>query len=73
MKVLFDHQIFNYVYGGASKYFVMLLKHLPRETWETSVLFSSNEYVKSTGIMRYLPYKFRGQTVLMELLKKRTV
>jgi glycosyltransferase involved in cell wall biosynthesis len=70
MKVLFDHQIFNYVYGGASKYFVMLLKHLPRETWETSVLFSSNEYVKSTGIMRYLPYKFRGQTVLMELLNR---
>ena len=70
MKVLFDHQIFNYVYGGASKYFVMLLNSLPKELWSTSTLFSSNEYVKDTKLMRYIPKMFKGQTVLMEWLNR---
>lgn len=70
MKVLFDHQIFNYVFGGAAKYFVMLLSHLPRECWECTAIASSSEYIKSKALMKYLPYEFRGQTVLMEYLNR---
>lgn len=70
MKVLFDHQIFNYVFGGAAKYFVMLLSHLPRECWECTAIASSSEYIKRKALMKYLPYEFRGQTVLMEYLNR---
>lgn len=70
MKVLFDHQIFNFVFGGAAKYFVMLLSHLPRECWECTAIASSSEYIKRKALMKYLPYEFRGQTVLMEYLNR---
>lgn len=70
MKILFDHQIFDYVLGGASKYFVMLLNNLPRESWESTTLVSSNEYVKGTNLMRYIPKMFKGQTVLMEKMNR---
>mgnify|MGYP001661197626 FL=1 len=66
MKILFDHQIFDYVFGGAVKYFVKLLCHLPQENWECTAIASSSEYIKRIALMKYLPYKFRGQTVLME-------
>ena len=70
MKILFDHQIFDYVFGGAVKYFVKLLCHLPQENWECTAIVSSSEYIKRIALMKYLPYKFRGQTVLMEYLNR---
>ena len=75
MKVIFDHQLFSYQrYGGASKYFAMLLNALPREEWETTTIWSNNEYVKSLHLFkqRHFLYKyyFRGQGALMNMLNK---
>ena len=75
MKVLFDHQLFSYQrYGGASKYFAELLANLPREIWETTTIFSNNEYVKSLKLFeckQFLPNKyFRGQGRIMNELNK---
>lgn len=70
MKVLFDHQIFNYVYGGASKYFAMMINSLPKGTWKTTSLFPSNEYAREKNIMKTYPYRFRGQAVVCDLLNR---
>lgn len=70
MKILFDHQIFNYVYGGASKYFAMMINSLPKGTWETTSLFSCNEYVREKNIMRTFKYRFKGQTVVCDMLNR---
>ncbi len=70
MNIFFDHQIFYPRYGGASKYFVMLMKYLPRNCWETSTLFSSNEYVKETKIFKSYPYLFKGQAFLLERINR---
>lgn len=75
MKVLFDHQIFSYQkYGGASKYFCELLDHLPTESWDTTTLFSNNEYVVNKKLFKtfhFLPQLwFKGQGRLMNELNK---
>lgn len=75
MKVLFDHQLFSYQrYGGASKYFAELLANLPREMWETTTIFSNNEYVKSLNLFKckhfLLNKYFRGQGRIMNELNK---
>lgn len=57
MKVLFDHDLFYQPIGGASKYFVMLLKYMPKDLWATTTLLSCNEYVKSCKILPSLNYK----------------
>lgn len=44
MKVLFDHDLFYQPIGGTSKYFVMLLKYMPKELWATTPLLSCNEH-----------------------------
>lgn len=48
MKVLFDHQIFSgQRYGGVSRYFCELIKHLSSEVqWKQTALLSDNEYLK---------------------------
>jgi len=70
MKILFDHQIFRLVYGGASKYFVMMIDSLPRGTWETTALLSSNEYAKEKGLMATVPYMFKGQAMISERINR---
>lgn len=73
MKILFDHQLFSYQrYGGASKYFCELLYHLPRNTWETTTLFSNNEYVKKLRLFDavHFPFYFKGQGRMMNVLNK---
>ena len=74
MKVLFDHQLFSYQrYGGASKYFCELLYHLPRDIWETTTLFSNNEYVRELKLFKNMRIPcsfFRGQGRLMNELNK---
>lgn len=71
MKVLFDHQLFYNRYGGASKYFVMLLNSIPREYWKTTALFPLNEYAKEKSLMPRYPIMFRGQIRISEWLNKR--
>ena len=48
MKVLYDDQIFTtQKFGGISRYFVELIKHLPPDIeWEESVRISRNVYLK---------------------------
>lgn len=75
MKVLFDHQLFAYQrYGGASKYFACLLHALPRDLWDTTTLFSNNEYVKHLNLFscrHFLDkYYFRGQGRIMNEINK---
>lgn len=70
MKVLFDHQIFNFKYGGAPKYFAMLLKHMPADCWETTCLYSSNEYVRSEHLFKTYKYLFRGQARIVDAVNK---
>jgi len=70
-NVLFDHQIFYKVYGGASKYFVMLLTHLPDTIrWQTSALVSMNEYVRAHHLLAYTGKKFKGEPWLLEHLNR---
>lgn len=75
MKILFDHQLFSYQrYGGASKYFAMLLKHLPHEIWETTTIYSNNEFVKANDLFRtkhiFPNMFFKGQGWLMNTINK---
>jgi glycosyltransferase, family 1 len=71
MKILFDHQIFSLIYGGASKYFAMLMDNLPRGTWDCTARFSSNEYVRDKQLLSPTCKKyFRGQNVLQERLNR---
>lgn len=70
MKVMFDHQLFSFQrYGGASKYFAHLLNAMPRGMWDTTTLFSNNEYVRDLKLFRpihILPgLFFRGQGRIM--------
>ena len=54
MKVLYDHQIFSIQNtGGVSRYFVELFKRLPREQWDTTVLFSNNKYIAENQIIKH--------------------
>jgi len=44
--VLYDHQIFSYQsFGGVSRYFIELLKHIDPLLWDISLLFSNNKYL----------------------------
>jgi glycosyltransferase involved in cell wall biosynthesis len=45
MKVLFDHLCFNQDYGGVSRYFVELIKRIPKEDIILTVKYSNNEYL----------------------------
>lgn len=68
MKVLFDHQIFSFRYGGASKYFAMLMNYLPKGSCASTSLFSCNEYVRAKQLFRTYPYMFRGQSPVTDIL-----
>lgn len=75
MKILFDHQLFSWQrWGGASKYFAMLLNNMPKENWDTTTIFSNNEYVKALNLFscRHLFSNkvFSGQGLLMHTLNK---
>lgn len=51
MKVLFDHQIFDFQqFGGVSRYFFELITYFdkdPSVEWELPILYSNNEYLKT--------------------------
>ncbi len=70
MKILFDHQIFDIIYGGAAKYFAMLINYMPKDSWETTSLYSSNEYIKAKNLFKTHKYLFRGQSRLVDVINR---
>lgn len=70
MKILFDHQIFRLVYGGASKYFAMMINSLPQDTWEIASMFTSNEYIREKRLKNTVPYLFKGQALLYDYINR---
>ena len=70
MKILFDHQIFCFRYGGASKYFAMLMNAMPHDSWETTSLMPTNEYVKEKRLFQTFKYRFKGQGKLADYLNR---
>lgn len=75
MKILFDHQIFSkQIYGGASKYFCEVMKRIPTSNWETTTLFSNNEYVRNLHLFRYcnvIPGSyFNGKATFLDYLNR---
>lgn len=70
MKVLFDHQIFCFRYGGAAKYFAMLMNELPSGSWDTTALFPMNEYVKSKNLFHTNKSYFKGQALLSDYINR---
>lgn len=48
MKVLYDHQMFSIqTFGGVSRYFTELIKHLPEEiSYDLPLFISNNQYLK---------------------------
>jgi glycosyltransferase involved in cell wall biosynthesis len=57
MKVLFDHSAFRWDFGGVSKYFCEVIRRMPKDSWELSVKYSNNEYLKDYGIQKCLAYR----------------
>lgn len=75
MKVLFDNQIFSMqVFGGATKYYFELLKRIPSSDWDTTTLFSNNEYIRNQKLFHYFDFmpnqKFKGKAALMDFLNR---
>lgn len=73
MKILYDHQIFaSQSYGGVSRYFAEVIRHLPASSWEVSATLSNNHYARYYGIVncpRFLPsYDFKHKGRLMAAL-----
>lgn len=50
MKILFDHLCFNQRFGGVPRYFVELIKRIPKDDVILTVRFSNNEYLKELSI-----------------------
>ncbi|MBE7170978.1 MAG: glycosyltransferase family 4 protein [Williamsia sp.] len=50
MKILYDHQIFDFQqFGGVSRYFFELMAHFERDAsveWDLPLLYTDNEYLK---------------------------
>lgn len=75
MKVLYDHQIFaSQTYGGVSRYFAEVIRHMPPEAWEITATLSNNHYARKHGIVdcrSFLPHiDFRHKGRLMSELGK---
>ena len=70
MKILFDHQIFCFKYGGAPKYFAQLLAYMPKESWSTTSLFPLCEYIKDNALFKTYKFRFRGQGRLSDIINR---
>lgn len=74
MKVLYDHQMFSMQkYGGITRYFVELIKHLPeKEEFELSIISSDNYYLnEDNDIFRLNNFMPDGQFKGKYFLRKR--
>lgn len=70
MKILYDHQIFaSQAYGGVSRYFAEVIRHIPSKAWEVTATLSNNHYARHYGILdchAFLPHiNFRHKGRLM--------
>lgn len=80
LKLLYDHQCFSYQnYGGVSRYFVELIKHinsLNLAQTELSIKYSNNQHLSEIKISEFknlFPrHKFKGKTFLLNILNKRS-
>lgn len=75
MKILYDHQIFaSQTYGGVSRYFAEIIRHIPSTEWEITVTLSNNHYARQYGLLscrEFLPHtNFRHKGRLMAELGK---
>lgn len=75
MKILYDHQIFaSQAYGGVSRYFSEVIRHISAAEWEVTATLSNNQYARQYGILRcreFLPrFDFRHKGRLMSELGK---
>ena len=75
MKILYDHQIFaSQRFGGVSRYFAEVIRHMPSAEWEVTATLSNNHYARQYGIIRcreFLPRTdFRHKGRLMSELGK---
>lgn len=78
LKILFDHQCFsNQEYGGVSRYFVELIKHLNLSKLaytDLSLKYSNNQYLKeiiNSETKKFFPgFKFKGRTYLLNTFNK---
>ena len=55
MRVLFDHQTFTKKYGGISRYFFELIRHLDGDadfSWKLGLRYSDNAYLSSSPLFR---------------------
>ncbi len=77
MKILYDPQIFALQqYGGVSKYFVEIIKRLPKDDYILNPLFSNNEYLRQAKLckLRNFPFGIRyGHPIANEIGKVRGV
>lgn len=78
LKVLYDHQCFAYQeYGGVSRYFVELIKHIKTSESikaELALKFSNNHYLNELKEIRIKSFlrgkKFTGKTILLNFLNE---
>ena len=56
MKILYDHLCFWQKYGGVPRYFVELMKRMPKDMYINTVKYSSNEYLKELPQIHYHPF-----------------
>ena len=72
MKILFDHLCFNQKFGGVPKYFVELIKRIPKDDVILSVRFSNNEYLKELSIKNLYSFlsivNFKGKARLEKFI-----
>jgi glycosyltransferase involved in cell wall biosynthesis len=75
MKILYDNQIFSIqIFGGASKYYYELLERIPPTNWDTTTIFSNNEYIRNQELFNYCNFipnhYFKGKATLMDYLNR---
>ncbi|WP_304131411.1 glycosyltransferase family 1 protein [Ignavibacterium album] len=80
LKVLYDHQCFSYQeYGGVSRYFIELIKHIKlsgNAQSELALKYSNNQYLEELKEINSKSFlkgkKFTGKTTLLNFLNKRS-
>ncbi len=74
MKILYDHLCFNQRFGGVPRYYVELIKRLPKESVNLCLRFSNNEYLNElpsyTVKTFFAKYNFKGKPKLERLIGK---
>jgi glycosyltransferase involved in cell wall biosynthesis len=70
MKIIYDHPLFSFRYGGAPRYFAELMANIPRENWENTTLLNFNQDLAGLNLMKLHHFKFRGEYALTRGINK---